>query len=123
MAWPARPQDTYGVEKLYAEEMCIAYAHDFPIQTRIARFHNVYGPRGTWKGGREKAPAAFCRKAICSKKEFEVWGDGVQTRSFMFIDDCVEVRNGAHVVVALLHVGGSGLICVFAEYRVVFGLC
>lgn len=90
MAWPARPQDTYGLEKLYAEEMCIAYAKDFPIQTRMARYHNVYGPRGTWKGGREKSPAAFCRKAICSTEEFEMWGDGLQTRSFMFIDDCVE---------------------------------
>ena len=89
MAWPARPQDTYGLEKLYAEEMNIAYAKDFPIQTRIARYHNVYGPRGTWKGGREKVPAAFCRKAVVSESEFEVWGDGLQTRSFMFIDDCV----------------------------------
>jgi len=90
MAWPARPQDTYGLEKLYAEEMAIAYAKDFPIKTRIARYHNVYGPRGTWKGGREKVPAAFCRKAAVSTTEFEVWGDGKQTRSFMFIDDCVE---------------------------------
>lgn len=90
MAWPARPQDTYGLEKLYAEEMAIAYAKDFPMKTRIARYHNVYGPRGTWKGGREKVPAAFCRKAVVSEKEFEVWGDGLQTRSFMFIEDCVE---------------------------------
>jgi GDP-D-mannose 3', 5'-epimerase len=109
MAWPARPQDTYGFEKLYAEEMCIAYAkvrsnfhvgystiltqlfeQDFPIKTRMARYHNVYGPRGTWKGGREKVPAAFCRKAVASTSEFEVWGDGLQTRSFMFIEDCVE---------------------------------
>lgn len=90
MAWPARPQDTYGLEKLYAEEMAIAYAKDFPIKTRIARYHNVYGPRGTWKGGREKVPAAFCRKAVVSTKEFEMWGDGLQTRSFSFIDDCVE---------------------------------
>lgn len=90
MAWPARPQDTYGLEKLYAEEMAIAYAKDFPIKTRIARYHNVYGPRGTWKGGREKVPAAFCRKSAASTVEFEVWGDGLQTRSFMFIDDCVE---------------------------------
>lgn len=89
MAWPARPQDTYGLEKLYAEEMAIAYAKDFPVKTRIARYHNVYGPRGTWKGGREKVPAAFCRKAVVSETEFEVWGDGLQTRSFMFIDDCV----------------------------------
>lgn len=90
MAWPARPQDTYGLEKLYAEEMALAYAKDFPIKTRIARYHNVYGPRGTWKGGREKAPAAFCRKAAVSQTEFEIWGDGLQTRSFMLIDDCVE---------------------------------
>merc|ERR1719261_2317184 len=89
-AWPARPQDMYGLEKLYAEEMALAYGRDFPLNIRIARFHNVYGPRGTWKGGREKAPAAFCRKAVTSTKEFEVWGDGKQTRSFTFIDDCVE---------------------------------
>jgi GDP-D-mannose 3',5'-epimerase len=89
-AWPAKPQDTYGLEKLYAEEMCLAYAKDFPIATRVARYHNVYGPHGTWKGGREKAPAAFCRKAICSDDFFEMWGDGEQTRSFMFVDDCVE---------------------------------
>jgi len=90
MAWPAKPQDTYGFEKLYAEEMALAYAKDFPIVTRVARYHNVYGPQGTWKGGREKAPAAFCRKAICSTHHFEMWGDGEQTRSFMFVDDCVE---------------------------------
>lgn len=89
-AWPAKPQDTYGLEKLYAEEMALAYARDFPIITRVARYHNVYGPHGTWKGGREKAPAAFCRKAICSTDFFEMWGDGEQTRSFMFVDDCVE---------------------------------
>jgi len=89
-AWPAQPQDTYGLEKLYAEEMAKAYGTDFPVETRIARFHNVYGPHGTWKGGREKAPAAFCRKAITSTKEFGMWGDGLQTRSFIFIDDCVE---------------------------------
>jgi len=89
-AWPAKPQDTYGLEKLYAEEMAIAYGEDFPIETRLARFHNVYGPQGTWKDGREKAPAAMCRKAVCSTVDFEVWGDGLQTRSFMYVDDCVE---------------------------------
>eukprot|EP00928_Gymnodinium_smaydae_P015392 TRINITY_DN1568_c0_g1_i1.p1 TRINITY_DN1568_c0_g1~~TRINITY_DN1568_c0_g1_i1.p1 ORF type:complete len:379 (-),score=57.61 TRINITY_DN1568_c0_g1_i1:141-1277(-) len=89
-AWPAKPQDTYGLEKLYAEEMALAYAKDFPIITRIARYHNVYGPYGTWKGGREKAPAAFIRKAVVSTKDFEVWGDGEQTRSFMYVDNCVE---------------------------------
>ena len=89
-AWPARPQDMYGLEKLYAEEMALAYGRDFGINIRIARFHNIYGPRGTWKGCREKAPAAFCRKAITSTEHFEMWGDGKQTRSFTFIDDCVE---------------------------------
>lgn len=89
MAWPAKPQDGYGLEKLYAEEMALAYMKDFPLKVRIARYHNVYGPRGTWKGGREKVPAAFCRKACVSTEEFEVWGDGKQTRSFMFINDCV----------------------------------
>jgi GDP-D-mannose 3',5'-epimerase len=89
-AWPARPQDMYGLEKLYAEEMALAYGRDFDLNIRIARFHNIYGPRGTWKGGREKAPAAFCRKALTSTEHFEMWGDGKQTRSFTFIDDCVE---------------------------------
>merc|ERR1712032_523754 len=89
-AWPAQPQDAYGLEKLASEELAIHYQKDFGMQTRIARFHNIYGPFGTWKGGREKAPAAFCRKAITSTKEFEMWGDGKQTRSFTFIDDCVE---------------------------------
>mmetsp|Transcript_6348 Transcript_6348/g.8572 ORF Transcript_6348/g.8572 Transcript_6348/m.8572 type:complete len:371 (-) Transcript_6348:216-1328(-) len=89
-AWPARPQDMYGLEKLYSEEMALAYGRDFPMNVRIARFHNIYGPYGTWRGGREKAPAAFCRKAITSKEHFEIWGDGKQTRSFTYIDDCVE---------------------------------
>jgi GDP-D-mannose 3',5'-epimerase len=89
-AWPARPQDMYGLEKLYSEEMALAYGRDFPMEIRIARFHNIYGPAGTWEGGREKAPAAFCRKAITSTEHFEMWGDGKQTRSFTFIDDCVE---------------------------------
>jgi len=89
-AWPAKPQDTYGLEKLYAEQMAITYEKDFGIHSRMARYHNVYGPSGTWKGGREKAPAAFCRKAITSTTDVEMWGDGIQTRSFTFIEDCVE---------------------------------
>jgi GDP-D-mannose 3', 5'-epimerase len=90
MAWPAQPQDAYGLEKLASEELAIHYGKDFGMQTRIGRFHNIYGPQGTWKGGREKAPAAFCRKALVSSSEFEMWGDGEQTRSFCFIDDAVE---------------------------------
>jgi len=91
-AWPAWPQDTYGFEKLYAEEMALIYGRDFDIVTRVARFHNIYGPFGTWRGGREKAPAAFCRKAAACKDhdELDIWGDGKQTRSFCYVDDCVE---------------------------------
>lgn len=89
-AWPAQPQDGYGLEKLVTEELCKYYGKDFGIEFRIARFHNIYGPQGTWKGGREKAPAAFLRKAIAAQSEFEVWGDGKQTRSFCYIDHCVE---------------------------------
>jgi len=88
-AWPAQPQDAYGLEKLVSEELAMHYARDFGLSCRIARFHNIYGPRGTWKGGREKAPAAFCRKVI-SSDHVQIWGDGKQTRSFCFIDDCVE---------------------------------
>jgi GDP-D-mannose 3',5'-epimerase len=89
-AWPAQPQDSYGLEKLASEELCMHYNRDFGIECRIARFHNIYGPHGTWKGGREKAPAAFCRKVLSTTTEIEMWGDGKQTRSFTFIDDCVE---------------------------------
>jgi len=91
-AWPAAPQDAYGLEKLASEELCKYYGKDFKIEFRVGRFHNIYGPQGTWKGGREKAPAAFCRKARTSTPEtgFEMWGDGKQTRSFCYIDDCVE---------------------------------
>lgn len=92
-AWPAAPQDAYGLEKLATEELCKHYYNDYGLETRIARFHNIYGPYGTWKGGREKAPAALCRKVIaCQSSEdvIEIWGDGLQTRSFTYIDDCVE---------------------------------
>eukprot|EP00762_Andalucia_godoyi_P005084 ANDGO_03925.mRNA.1 GDP-mannose 3 len=89
-AWPAQPQDAYGLEKLCSEELAIHYGQDFGIAVRIARFHNIYGPQGTWKGGREKAPAAFCRKAFAAVDKLEIWGDGMQTRSFCLVDDCVE---------------------------------
>lgn len=89
-AWPAEPQDAYGLEKLATEELAKHYDKDFGMKCRIARFHNIYGPYGTWKGGREKAPAAFCRKVLTSPELLEMWGDGKQTRSFTFIDDCVE---------------------------------
>jgi nucleoside-diphosphate-sugar epimerase len=93
-AYPAMPEDGYGWEKLFSERMCRHFREDFGLETRVARFHNVYGPYGTWDGGREKAPAAICRKVIhaieTGAKEIEIWGDGRQTRSFMYIDDCVE---------------------------------
>ena len=93
-AYPAMPEDGYGWEKLFSERMCRHYREDFGLTTRVARFHNVYGPHGTYDGGREKAPAAICRKVIdaklSGKHEIEIWGDGLQTRSFMYIDDCVK---------------------------------
>lgn len=91
-AFPAEPEPGYGWEKLYAEELCRYYWHDFKFETRIVRFHNVYGPLGTYDGGKEKAPAAISRKVSLAEDggEIEVWGDGEQTRSFMYIDDCVE---------------------------------
>jgi GDP-D-mannose 3',5'-epimerase len=92
-AYPAEPEDGYGWEKLFSERMCRHFTEDFKIQTRVARYHNVYGPLGTYDGGREKAPAALCRKIIeaklTSQNKIQVWGDGEQTRSFMFIDDCL----------------------------------
>ena len=88
------PEDGYGWEKLFSERMCRHFEEDFGLQCRVARFHNVYGPHGTWDGGREKAPAAICRKVleakISRKHEIEIWGDGRQTRSFMYIDDCIK---------------------------------
>jgi nucleoside-diphosphate-sugar epimerase len=92
-AYPAQPQDAYGWEKLISERLCTHYREDYGIETRIVRFHNIFGPLGTWDGGREKAPAALCRKVATAKvtgnPEVEIWGDGQQTRSFCYIDDCV----------------------------------
>jgi nucleoside-diphosphate-sugar epimerase len=91
--YPAMPEDGYGWEKLFSERMCRHFFEDFGIRTRVARLHNVYGPHGTYNGGREKAPAAICRKVIKAKlsgnHEIEIWGDGKQSRSFMYIDDCI----------------------------------
>jgi nucleoside-diphosphate-sugar epimerase len=93
-AYPAMPEDGYGWEKLFAERMCRHFREDFGINTRVARFHNVYGPHGTWDGGREKAPAAIARKVInawaTNDHHIDIWGDGRQTRSFMYIDDCIK---------------------------------
>jgi GDP-D-mannose 3',5'-epimerase len=93
-AYPALPEDGYGWEKLFSERMCRHFEEDYGLVCRVARYHNVYGPDGTWNGGREKAPAAVCRKVIEAKNsgnlEINIWGDGKQTRSFMYIDDCVK---------------------------------
>ncbi len=92
-AYPAQPQDAYGWEKLITERLCNHYHEDYGMETRVVRFHNIFGPLGTWNGGREKAPAALCRKIAIAKltgsREIELWGDGQQTRSFCYIDDCV----------------------------------
>ena len=93
-AYPAYPQDAYGWEKLISERLCMHYREDYKVDTRIVRFHNIFGEKGTWRGGREKAPAALCRKIATAKlqgdTEIDIWGDGEQTRSFCYIDDCVE---------------------------------
>jgi len=93
-AYPAMPEDGYGWEKLFSERMARHYLEDYGVQTRVARYHNVYGEHGTWDGGREKAPAAICRKvataAITGGSTIDIWGDGLQTRSFMYIDDCIK---------------------------------
>ena len=91
-AYPAGPQDAYGWEKLLAERLCQAYTGEFGLETRVVRFHNIYGPNGTYDGGREKVPAALCRKVAAAEPggEIEIWGDGEQTRSFCHVDDCVE---------------------------------
>ena len=117
-AYPAMPEDGYGWEKLFSERMCRHFREDFGMTTRIARYHNVYGPHGTYDGGREKAPAAICRKVIeaklSGKHEIEIWGDGEQTRSFQWIDDCVKgtqmILEGDYV--EPLNLGSSELVTI-----------
>jgi nucleoside-diphosphate-sugar epimerase len=91
-AYPANPDSEYGWEKLFSERLYFAYNRNYGLDVRVARFHNIFGPQGTWKGGKEKAPAAMCRKAaeLKSGDNLEVWGDGLQTRSFLYVDECVE---------------------------------
>ncbi|MBM3948391.1 MAG: NAD-dependent epimerase/dehydratase family protein [SAR202 cluster bacterium] len=115
-AYPADPEEGYGWEKLFAEKLCQYYREDYGLETRVARFHNVYGPLGTYEGGREKAPAAICRKVALAAdgSEIEIWGDGQQTRSFMYVDDCVEgiyrlMQSGCH---APLNLGTDRLVTV-----------
>jgi len=117
-AYPALPEDGYGWEKLFGERMCRHFREDFGLETRVARYHNVYGPHGTWNGGREKAPAAICRKVIEAKlagrNEIEIWGDGSQTRSFTFIEDCVRgtVAILASGICEPLNLGSAELVTI-----------
>ena len=92
-AYPANPDSEYGWEKLFSERLYLAYNRNYDIPVRIARYHNIYGPMGTWQGGKEKAPAAICRKVITERQYVEVWGDGEQTRSFLYIDDCIDATR------------------------------
>jgi nucleoside-diphosphate-sugar epimerase len=117
-AYPAMPEDGYGWEKLFSERMCRHFREDFGIQTRVARYHNVYGPHGTWEGGREKAPAAICRKVIDAKRsgkhEIQIWGDGKQTRSFMYITDCLKGTQDLtwSDITEPLNIGSSELVSI-----------
>ncbi len=117
-AYPAMPEDGYGWEKLFSERMCRHYREDYGLETRVARYHNVYGPEGTWTGGREKAPAAICRKVVEAKLSgdhtIEVWGDGLQTRSFMYVDDCVEgtIRLTDSDIIEPINIGSSELVTI-----------
>ncbi len=127
-AYPALPEDGYGWEKLFSERMCRHFREDFGIQTRVARYHNVYGPNGTYAGGREKAPAAVCRKVITAKltgkHEIEIWGSGEQTRSFMYITDCVK---GSQVLlnsdfIEPINIGSSELVSINQLVDIVEGI-
>jgi len=117
-AYPAMPEDGYGWEKLFSERMCRHFTEDFGLETRVARYHNVYGPHGTYDGGREKAPAAICRKVIgaqlAGSNQIEIWGDGEQTRSFTYIDDCVEgtLRLMRGAVDEPLNIGSDELVTI-----------
>ena len=124
-AYPAMPEDGYGWEKLFTERMCRHFSEDFGLTTRVARYHNVYGPNGTWTGGREKAPAAVCRKiataVITGQHEIDIWGDGEQTRSFMYIDDCVQ---GSQMILhgdsaAPVNLGSDELVSINQLYSIV----
>jgi nucleoside-diphosphate-sugar epimerase len=127
-AYPAMPEDGYGWEKLFSERMCRHFEEDFGLKTRVARYHNVYGPQGTWDGGREKAPAAICRKVatavLTNLHEIEIWGDGEQTRSFTYIDDCVygTERLMWSDVNEPLNVGSSELVSINQMVDIVEGI-
>jgi nucleoside-diphosphate-sugar epimerase len=127
-AYPAMPEDGYGWEKLFSERMCRHFREDFGLVTRSARYHNVYGPHGSWEGGREKAPAAICRKVIEAKlsgrHEIEIWGDGRQTRSFMYIDDCLKGTQAIlhSDVIEPINLGSDELVSINGLVDIVEGI-
>jgi nucleoside-diphosphate-sugar epimerase len=127
-AYPAMPEDGYGWEKLFSERMCRHFREDFGLTTRVARYHNVYGPLGTFEGGREKAPAAICRKIadakLSGKHEIEVWGDGEQTRSFMYIDDCVQGTKTIleSDIIDPINLGSSELVTINQMIEIIEGI-
>jgi nucleoside-diphosphate-sugar epimerase len=127
-AYPAMPEDGYGWEKLFSERMCRHFTEDMGVITRVARYHNVYGPHGTYAGGREKAPAAICRKIIEAKlsgdHNIEIWGDGEQTRSFMFIDDCIDgsIKLMNSDVSEPLNIGSRELVSINGLVDIVEGI-
>jgi nucleoside-diphosphate-sugar epimerase len=127
-AYPAMPEDGYGWEKLFSERMARHFYEDFGLETRVARYHNVYGPLGTYDGGREKAPAAICRKVASAvlngSNEIEIWGDGLQTRSFTYIDDCLEgtLRLTASDVREPLNIGSEQLVTINELVDIVEGI-
>jgi nucleoside-diphosphate-sugar epimerase len=127
-AYPAMPEDGYGWEKLFSERMCRHFSEDFGLVTRVSRYHNVYGPYGTYDGGREKAPAAICRKVIKAQLtgsgQIEIWGDGGQTRSFTYIDDCLEgtLRLMQSEVTEPINIGSDQLVTVNQLVDIVEGI-
>jgi GDP-D-mannose 3', 5'-epimerase len=127
-AYPALPEDGYGWEKLFSERMCRHFREDFGLYTRVARYHNVYGPEGTWSGGREKAPAAICRKVaearLSGSSQIEIWGDGEQTRSFMYIDDCVHGSKAIFDsdILEPINLGSSEMVSINQLVDIVVGI-
>lgn len=127
-AYPAMPEDGYGWEKLFSERMCRHFYEDYGLETRVARYHNVYGPNGTWDGGREKAPAALCRKIATAKassnKLIEIWGDGEQTRSFTYIEDCIKgsIMLMNSDIREPLNVGSSEMVSINSMVEIIEGI-
>jgi len=125
-AYPAEPDSDYGWEKLFSERLYAAHARNYGMTCRIARYHNIFGPEGTWQGGREKAPAAMCRKAIAAPAdgEIEVWGDGQQTRSFLYIDECIEgtIRLMRSDIDCPINIGSESMVTIDSLAQIAIGL-